>query len=67
MKLASILMCLLFLAACSRPAMHGRVRDDLKVDFGDGVVGTCVFDNEPHAGDAVTMSDDGRCHATPQK
>jgi|HubBroStandDraft_6_1064221.scaffolds.fasta_scaffold84815_2 hypothetical protein len=68
MKYVFLCMCLLvMLASCSKPRMHGRVLDDLRVDFGEGVTGTCAFDNEPHPGDDVTVNDDGRCHATPQK
>jgi hypothetical protein len=66
MKLAPLLALILLLSACSHK-MHGTVMDDGKVDFGDGVVGTCVFDNQPQPGDAVTVNDkDGKCHATPK-
>jgi hypothetical protein len=66
MKLATLLICALLLVGCSRHEMKGRVIEGSKVDFGDGVIGTCVFDNEPHLGDKVTVSKDGRCHAEPQ-
>jgi hypothetical protein len=67
-KLATVLILLLMLAACSKPKMKGKVLDDMRVDFGDGVIGSCVFDNEPHPGDKVTVNDaDGKCHAEPQK
>lgn len=61
MKAVLMLTAILSLAACSHK-MHGTVTDDLKVRFSDGVIGACVFDNEPHPGDLVTMNDDGRCH-----
>jgi hypothetical protein len=64
-KLATLLLCVLCLVACAKK-MQGRVMEDLRVDWGEGVSGSCVFDNTPHVGDKVTVADDGRCHATPQ-
>ena len=60
-SIAVLLASLAILTACG-PKVIGHVTPDLKVEFKDGVMGACIFDNEPVAGDKVTMTDAGQCH-----
>lgn len=67
MKRIAVVALLLLAVACTRShKLHGRVTNELKVQFDDGVVGSCVFDNDSHPGDEVTMNDDGTCHDVAQ-
>ena len=60
MKTVLALVILVFLAGCSKPKVVGRVvaQDDgsLQVEFRHGS-GGCNFDNTPHPGDDVVISD----------
>ena len=62
MRIVILLLTLVTLTACG-PKVVGRVTDDLKVQFSDGTIGACEFDNQPVPGDKVIMTSDGtRCH-----
>ena len=58
---------------CSKPPVVGHVVKDadgnVQVDFGGGTTGGCYFNNDPHEGDDVVISDQksGTCHALPHK
>lgn len=61
MKIIVLVIASALLTACG-PKVVGHVTDELKVEFNDGVVGACAFDNQPIAGDRVTFNPDGTCH-----
>ena len=60
-SIAVLLLLLAVLTACG-PKVVGHVTEDLKLQFNDGVIGACVFDNQPVAGDKVVMTEAGLCH-----
>ena len=68
-----LILSLAFAVGCSKPQVVGHVVIDVEgkqqVDFGGGTVGGCNFDNAPHEGDDVVISDQklGTCHALPHK
>jgi len=73
MKLFALLLCIAVMVACSKAPIVGHVviddSGDPQVRFIGGSVGGCIFDNSPHEGDDVTISDQksGTCHAQPHQ
>ena len=61
MKILVLFVSIVCLTACG-PKVVGHVTEDLKLQFNDGVIGACVFDNQPVAGDKVVMTEAGLCH-----
>ena len=68
MKTVLILALIVLFVGCSKKEIVGQVTDDLQVTFAHGT-GGCFFDNTPHPGDDVVISDakTGTCHAIPHK
>ena len=68
-----LLLSLAFTYGCSKAKVIGHVVTDqdgnYQVDFGGGTTGGCHFDNDPHEGDDVVISDRkaGTCHALPHQ